>query len=79
LINALREGWIGGAGLDVTEPEPLPEDSPLWELPNVIITPHASGGSPSNEQRRFQIFYQNLIRYRNKQPLENMVDFQEGY
>jgi phosphoglycerate dehydrogenase-like enzyme len=79
LIKALREGWIGGAGLDVTEPEPLPADSPLWELPNVIITPHASGGSPTNDQRRFQIFYQNLLRYRDKLPLENMVDFIEGY
>ncbi|MDF2514642.1 MAG: hypothetical protein K0S04_4508 [Herbinix sp.] len=79
LIKALSEGWIGGAGLDVTEPEPLPADSPLWELPNVIITPHASGGSPSNEQRRFQIFYQNLIRYQSKQQLENIVDFKEGY
>ncbi|MHB8127418.1 MAG: D-2-hydroxyacid dehydrogenase [Mobilitalea sp.] len=79
LIKALRENRIGGAGLDVTEPEPLPQDSPLWDLPNVIITPHASGGSPSNEQRRFHIFYQNLTQYMDKLPLENRVNFTEGY
>jgi phosphoglycerate dehydrogenase-like enzyme len=79
LIKALQEGRIGGAGLDVTEPEPLPVDSPLWDLPNVIITPHASGSSPSNDQRRFNIFYQNLLRYMDSKPLENTVDFTEGY
>jgi phosphoglycerate dehydrogenase-like enzyme len=79
LIKALQEGWIAGAGLDVTEPEPLPEDSILWELPNVIITPHASGSSPTNDQRKFNIFYQNLLRYMDDKPLENTVDFTEGY
>jgi phosphoglycerate dehydrogenase-like enzyme len=78
LIKALRENRIGGAGLDVTEPEPLPQDSPLWELPNVIITPHASGGSPSNGEKKFHIFYQNLLRYMDKLPLDNIVDFTEG-
>ncbi len=79
LIKALREKWIGGAGLDVTDPEPLLEDSPLWNLPNVIITPHTSGGSPTNDQRRFEIFNKNLHRYINSQPLDNLVDFVEGY
>jgi phosphoglycerate dehydrogenase-like enzyme len=79
LITALKEGWIGGAGLDVTEPEPLPEDNPLWDLPGVIITPHASGTSPSNDQRRFDIFYHNLLHYRNQEPLRNTVNFEEGY
>lgn len=79
LIKALKEKWIGGAGLDVMVPEPLPKDSPLWELPNVIITPHASGGSPTNDQRRFDIFYRNLVLYIENKPLENMVDFKEGY
>ena len=79
LIKALSEGWIAGAGLDVTEPEPLPEDSPLWELPNVILTPHTSGSSPSNDERRFQIFYHNLAAYLGEQPLNNLVDFKEGY
>jgi phosphoglycerate dehydrogenase-like enzyme len=79
LIRALREGWIGGAGLDVTTPEPLPQDSPLWELSNVIITPHASGSSPSNDIRRMGIFLRNLERYLSGQTLENLVNFEEGY
>ncbi len=51
LINALREGKIAGAGLDVTNPEPLPDESPLWDMPNVIITSHTSGSSPKNRER----------------------------
>ena len=66
LTKALEEGLIGGAGLDVTEPEPLPENSKLWELDNVIITPHTSGFSPTNEQRQFKIFKDNLNRYLNQ-------------
>ncbi len=79
LIKALKEGWIGGAGLDVTSPEPLPQDSPLWELKNVIITPHASGSSPTNDFRRMGIFLRNLEHYLAEQRLENLVDFEEGY
>ncbi len=79
LIKALKEGWIGGAGLDVTTPEPLPQDSPLWGLRNVIITPHVSGGSPSNDRRRMGIFLRNLEHYLAEEPLENLVDFEEGY
>ncbi|MGB4659759.1 MAG: D-2-hydroxyacid dehydrogenase [Mobilitalea sp.] len=79
LIKALKEKWIGGAGLDVTVPEPLPEDSPLWELPNVIITPHTSGESPTNELRKFTIFNDNLKLYIENKALNNIVDFVEGY
>lgn len=79
LIQALKEHWIGGAGLDVTVPEPLPKESPLWELPNVIITPHVSGNSPTNNQRKFEIFYRNLRLYIDDKPLDNVVDFREGY
>ncbi len=79
LIKALTEGWIGGAGLDVTDPEPLPEDSPLWELPNVILTPHTSGGSPTNDRRRMSIFLHNLECYIKDRPLQNQVDFTEEY
>ncbi len=79
LIKALKEKWIGGAGLDVTTPEPLPEDSPLWKLSNVIITPHTSGSSPTNIQRRFVIFNRNLKLYLENKPLKNTVDFTEGY
>ncbi len=79
LVKALTEGWIGGAGLDVTEPEPLPENSPLWELPNVILTPHTSGGSPTNDKRRTSIFCRNLECYLEGRPLQNQVDFNEEY
>lgn len=79
LIKALQNGWIGGAGLDVTSPEPLPEDSPLWELPNVIISPHMSGISPTNDRRKFDIFYRNLKHYVAGQQMINLVDLKEGY
>ena len=79
LIKALKENWIGGAGLDVTTPEPLPEESLLWELPNVIITPHASGNSPTNQSRRLDIIINNLKRYIDNLPLENLVSFEECY
>lgn len=79
LIKALRNNWIGGAGLDVMTPEPLPEDSPLWDLPNVIITQHSSGLSKKNNDRRMEIFTDNLKRYLNNEKLLNLVDFCEGY
>ncbi|GAB6100624.1 D-2-hydroxyacid dehydrogenase [Halanaerocella petrolearia] len=79
LIKALTEGWIAGAGLDVTTPEPLPEDSPLWELSNVIITPHCSGYSPTNSKRLYDIFSKNLESYMKGQPLKNRVNFRVGY
>jgi phosphoglycerate dehydrogenase-like enzyme len=79
LIAALADGRLGGAGLDVSTPEPLPADSPLWRMPNVIITPHASGSSPTNDDRRFEIFAVNLRRFAAGEPLENLVDFDEGY
>ncbi len=60
-------------------PEPLPPESPLWRLPNVIITPHASGASPTNDDRRFEIFTANLRRFVAGEKLENVVDFEEGY
>ncbi|CUH93342.1 D-2-hydroxyacid dehydrogenase [Herbinix luporum] len=79
LIKALSNNWIGGAGLDVMTPEPLPYDSPLWELPNVIITQHSSYMSRGNNKRRFEMFIENLRRYLNKENLINIVDFSEGY
>lgn len=79
LIEALNEKRIAGAGLDVTSPEPLPKDSPLWEMENVILTSHSSGDSPSNTERRFRIFKRNLELYVQGKPLENVVDFKEGY
>jgi len=79
LIKALTEGWIAGAGLDVTTPEPLPADNPLWRLDNVIITPHCSGYSPTNTERLYDIFSQNLQNYIEEQPLDNIVSFKNGY
>lgn len=79
LIRALQEGWIAGAGLDCTDPEPLPADSPLWDLPNVILAQHTSGSSPYNADRITQIFLENLGRYRRGERLVNVVDPVVGY
>jgi phosphoglycerate dehydrogenase-like enzyme len=79
LIHALREGWIAGAGLDVFESEPLPEDSPLWNMDNVIITSHYAGLTPHYHERATAIFVDNLRRYRAGEPLRNVVDKALGY
>jgi len=79
LLQALREGWIAGAGLDAHGVEPLPSDSPFWELPNVIITPHNGATTPSTAQRSVEIFIENLQRYTAGQPLRNIVDKSAGY
>lgn len=79
LVRALQEGWIAGAGLDVFETEPLPDDSPLWEMDNVIITSHYSGLTPRYHERALAIFLDNLRRYRGGEPLRNVVDKQLGY
>jgi phosphoglycerate dehydrogenase-like enzyme len=73
LIRALQENWIAGAALDVFHFEPLPEQSPLWSLPNVIITPHNSGMSPHNMARMMDIFLDNLARFAAGKPLRNRV------
>ena len=79
LIRALREGWIAGAALDVFDQEPLPPDSPLWDMENVILTPHISGGTEIYNQRAVAIFADNLRRYLAGDPLENVVDPARGY
>lgn len=79
LLQALQEGWIAGAGLDCTEPEPLPLDSPLWAMENVILAQHTSGSSPYNSDRITQIFLDNLGRYRRREQLNNIVDLTVGY
>jgi phosphoglycerate dehydrogenase-like enzyme len=79
LVRALTEKWIAGAGLDVFAQEPLPKPSPLWTLPNVILTPHIAGYSPNYEQRAVDIFCENLRRYIAGQPLLNLVDKTVGY
>jgi D-2-hydroxyacid dehydrogenase (NADP+) len=79
MIDALASGQLAGAGLDVTDPEPLPPDSPLWHLPNVIITAHTSGSTPHFVSRLTDIVIDNARRYRAGEPLRNVVDFDQGY
>jgi phosphoglycerate dehydrogenase-like enzyme len=78
LVRALQAGEIAGAGLDVTEPEPLPPGHPLWAMPNVLITPHSSGHSPHSGQRMFELLKENLRRFAAGEPLLNIVDKQVG-
>ena len=79
LIAALKGGEIAGAGLDVFEREPLPAESPLWEMPNVMITPHDAGSSPRSHERFMAVFLENLRRYVAGEPLLNVVDKRAGY
>ena len=78
LIEALRSGQIAGAGLDVTDPEPLPAESPLWDLDNVLITGHYSGSTPAYDERALAIFEENLGRYARGEPLRNRLDLTLG-
>jgi phosphoglycerate dehydrogenase-like enzyme len=79
MIEALRAKRIGGAALDVFATEPLPAESPLWTLENVIITPHNSGSSPRVGERTLALFAENLRRYKAGEPLINRVDYEAGY
>jgi D-2-hydroxyacid dehydrogenase (NADP+) len=79
LIDALRAGTIAGAGLDVFEREPLPSDSPLYDMENVVVTPHVSGASPTYFDRAVPFFCENLRRYLAGQPMVNVVDPARGY
>lgn len=79
LIDALASKRIAGAGLDVFETEPLPDDSPLWDLENVILTPHYAGITPRYVDRLMEIFTDNLTRYVEGRPLRNLVDVKQGY
>lgn len=79
LIRALEDGLIGGAGLDVTPEEPLPSDSPLWDMPNVIVTPHVAGGSPIRQDRTVDLFCQNLERFLSGKPMVSQIDKRKGY
>ncbi len=74
LVHALREGWIAGAALDVFEQEPLAEDSPLWGMDNVIISPHVAGFTPHYDDRATALFAENLGRYLAGEPLLNQVE-----
>lgn len=79
LVKALDSRKLAGAGVDVTDPEPLPKGHPLWKFPNVVITAHVAGGSDGIGQRRMDLFKENVRRFVNGQPLLNVVDKQRGY
>ena len=79
LIKALEEKKLAGAALDVFPIEPLPDDNPLWQMPNVIITPHIAGNSHFYNDRAAQLFAENLKRYSLGQTLLNVVHPELGY
>jgi len=81
LCDALNSGHLAGAALDVTDPEPVPPDHPLWDTKNVLITPHISGGYnlPETYEKVFQLCADNLGRYFRGEELQNIVDFSTGY
>ncbi|MBN1687248.1 MAG: D-2-hydroxyacid dehydrogenase [Spirochaetales bacterium] len=74
LVRALREGEIRGAGLDVFEIEPLPADHPLWDMPNVLMTPHVGAAGPHIDERRTDLFVENCRRFNTGEELLNIVD-----
>jgi phosphoglycerate dehydrogenase-like enzyme len=79
LAAALLEKKIGGAALDVFPHEPLPADSPLWDLPNLLITPHTAALTDKLWERHYALFAENLRRYIDGRPLLGMVDKRRGY
>ena len=79
MIRALDEKWIRGAGLDVFEKEPLPKESPLWDMDNVIITPHHSGMPAYYAGRPWELYLENLARFVRGEELMNVVDIEAGY
>ncbi|WP_225148628.1 MULTISPECIES: D-2-hydroxyacid dehydrogenase [unclassified Bradyrhizobium] len=79
LISALQAGSLGGAMLDVFEREPPPQDSPLWEMPNVIMTPHIAGILTDYVERAIDIVTENVERYLKGLPLRNVIDLRRGY
>ena len=79
LIAALESGRLAGAGLDVVDPEPLPADSALWRLPNVLITPHVSADTAGSAEQRNLVMVENLRRYAAGEPMISVVDIDRGY
>lgn len=79
LVKALDSGRLAGAGLDVTDPEPLPQGHPLWQFENTIITPHVAGQSDLVGARRQEVFLENIRRFAAGKPMLNVVDLDKGY
>ena len=79
MLSALDNGQLGGAALDVFDAEPLPPESPLWRMPNVIVSPHCADSTPESPQRSLEIFLDNLGRFLRGEQLLHVVDREEGY
>lgn len=79
LVNALQSGAIAGAMLDVFEQEPLPQESPLWRMPNVIVTPHVAGNATDYSAWVISAFLENIERFLKGETLKNLVDLRRGY
>jgi phosphoglycerate dehydrogenase-like enzyme len=79
LLDALKKNAIAGAGMDVTDPEPLPDSSPLWSKPNVVISPHIGGQSEGARDRQWRLFRENIRRFVAGEPLLCVVDKQKGF
>ena len=79
LVDALDSGRLGGAYLDVTAVEPLPESSPLWRHPKVILTQHTGGRFPGETERKLDVFLANWTRFQRGEALQGMVAVQRGY
>jgi phosphoglycerate dehydrogenase-like enzyme len=79
LVQAVRSGQLAGVGLDVTETEPLPADSPLWNEPNILLTPHIAGFTTQLREKKVRWFADNLARYIRGETLKGLVDPSRGY
>jgi len=79
LVKALDSKKLSGAGLDVTDPEPLPKGHPLWKFDNVVITPHIATVSDQVAGRYRELVFENVVRFAKQEPLRNVVDKQKGY
>jgi phosphoglycerate dehydrogenase-like enzyme len=79
LADALNNGQIGGALLDVTEDEPLPTSHPFWKCRNTILTQHSGGGTADELDKKIDVFLSNFTRFRNGEPLVGIVDMKRGY
>src|SRR5712692_4315021 len=79
LVKALDSKRLAGAGLDVTDPEPLPKGHPLWKFSNAVITPHVAGTSPGSHARRVAVLKENIGHFTRNEPMRNVVDKQKGY
>ena len=79
LVEALRSGTVSSAYLDVFVTEPLPDDSPLWDMPNVLVSPHTAAFSLAEDRRIAELFADNLPRYLDGAPLRNVVDTHDFY